>query len=67
MPGGCYLMQHVMVRPPCQIELGISGFEDLRQDYKDGFREGVVPKREIGHVIHHVTGRMTSEDYTSQA
>jgi len=27
----------VTVRPPCQIELGISGFGDLRQDYKDGF------------------------------
>ena len=46
--------------------LGISGFGDLGQDYKDGFRRGVVPRREIGHVRRHVTTRMTSEDYTSQ-
>ena len=46
---------------------GISGFGDLRRDYEDGFQRGVVPRREIGHVRRHVTGRMTSEDYTSQA
>jgi len=45
---------------------GISGFGDLGQDYEDGFRRGVVPKREISHVMHHVTWRVTSEDYTSQ-
>ena len=52
----------VTVRPPCQIESGISGFGDLGRDYKDGFRRGVVPKREIGHVRRHVTRRITSED-----
>jgi len=46
--------------------LGFSGFGDLGQDYKDGFRRGVVPQREIGHVRRHMTMRMTSEDYTSQ-
>jgi len=56
----------VTVRPPCQIESGILEFGDLRQDYKDGFWRGVIPKGKIGHVRHHVTGRMTSKDYTSQ-
>ena len=55
----------VTVRPLCQIELGILGFRDLGQDYKDGFRRGVVPKGEIDHVRHHMTERLTSEDYTS--
>jgi len=45
---------------------GFSGFGDLRQDYEDGFRRGVVPKEEIGHVRRHVTNEMTSKDYTSQ-
>ena len=47
--------------------LGISGFRDLGQDYKDGFRRGVVLKEEIDHVRRHVTTGMTSEDYTSQS
>jgi len=55
-----------MVRPPCQIELGILVFGDLGQDYEDGFQRGVVPRKEVGHVRHHVTRRMTSEDYTSR-
>ena len=46
--------------------LGSSGFGDLGQDYKDGFQEGVVPNREIGHVRRHMTREMTSEDYTSR-
>jgi len=46
---------------------GISGFGDLRQDYEDGFRRGVVPKGEIGHVRRHVIRGMMNEDYTSQA
>jgi len=58
--------QDVAVRPPCQIKSGILGFRDLRQDYKDGFWQGVIPRREIGHMRHHVTRRITSEDYTSQ-
>jgi len=45
----------VMVRPLCQIELGISEFRDPGQDYKDGFQRGVVPRREVGHVRHHMT------------
>jgi len=57
----------VTVRPLCQIELGILGFGDLGQGYKDGFWRGVIPKGEISHVRHHVTRRMTSKDYTSQA
>jgi len=56
----------VMVRPLCQIELGILEFRDLRQDYKDGFQRGVVPEREVGHVRRHVTREMTSGDYTSR-
>jgi len=48
------------------VELGISGFGDLGQDYKDGFQEGVTPNREIGHVRRHVTREVVSEDYTSQ-
>jgi len=46
--------------------LGISGFGDLRRDCEVGFWKGVVPKREVGHVRHHVIRRITSEDYTSQ-
>ena len=45
---------------------GISGFGGLGRDYEDGFERGVVPKREIDHVRHHVTMKMTSEDCTSQ-
>jgi len=45
---------------------GISGFGDLGRDYEDGFQEGVVPRREIGHVRRHVTRGVTSEDYTSR-
>jgi len=45
---------------------GISGFGDLGQDYEDGFRRGVVPKGEVGHVRCHVTKRVMSRDYTSQ-
>ena len=45
---------------------GISGFGDLGRDYGDGFQRGVLPRREIDHMRHHVTMRMTSEDYTSQ-
>jgi len=45
---------------------GISGFGDLGQDYKDGFRRGVVPKGEVSHVKRHVTRVITSKDYTSQ-
>jgi len=56
----------VTVRPLCQIQSGISGFRDLGQDYKDGFQRGVVPRREISHVRHHVTEGMMSEDYTSR-
>ena len=49
-----------------RLSLGILGFRDLRRDYEDGFQEGVVPEGEIDHVKRHVTGEMTSEDYTSQ-
>ena len=55
-----------MVRPPCQIELGISGFGNLGQDCKDGFQRGVILEEEISHVRHHVTKGIMSEDYTSQ-
>ena len=34
---------------------------------KLGFGEGLFLKGEIGHMRHHVTKGMTSEDYTSQA
>ena len=54
--------QTVTVRPPCQIESGISGLGDLGQDYEDGFQRGVVPKGEIDHMRRHVTRRITSED-----
>ena len=49
-----------------RLRLGFSEFRDLGQDYEDGFRGGVVPKGEIGHVGCHVTRKMTSEDYTSR-
>jgi len=48
------------------VKSGILEFGDLRQDYEDGFQEGVVPNREIGHVRRHITRGMTSEDYTSR-
>ena len=35
---------------------------DLRQDCKGGFQKGVIPGKEINHMM----GSMTSEDYTSQ-
>ena len=35
----------VIIRPLCQIELGILGFGDLRQDYKVDFKERLFQKR----------------------
>ena len=41
-----------------------SGISD--EIYEDGFRRGVVPRREIGHVRRHVTRVVTRGDYTSR-